>query len=269
MLAYLTSDECWEWRSNMKKRISLFLSALLAGMMLVGCGGASETNMQKTEEKKTEETEMTEDENQQSTESLESEEENTISWFDSHGLTITPQGEFAYMTMSVDLDDNDAGTFDVLTKVVITETTDGVEDGYKKVTAVFTEDVSASPEYSYWNYISAFDRYTGTSFEFDTEAAYTDSEDTVEKEDFVTIHNGDQSYNVSIKFEGVNFFPDMEETVTVICPIDYDGTVFQIGYCDSKLIEEQAKIDLSARLYTIDEFPYYGEGYYYFSYSNK
>lgn len=253
----------------MKKKFSLLVCSLVIAMTLAGCGGTSDTHMQKTEGKKTEATEPAEEEIQQTEEAVESKIEEKISWFDSHGLTITPQGEFTYTTMSVDFDDNDTGIFDVLTKVVITETTDGVEDGYKKVTAVFTEDVSASPEDSYWNYISAFDRYTGISFEFDTETAYTESEETVAKEDFVTISNGEKSYNVSIKFEGVNAFPDMEETVTVICPIDYDGTVFQIGYCDSKQIEEQEKIDLTARLYTIDEFPYYGEGYYYFSYNNE
>lgn len=253
----------------MRKLISLFLSVLVMAVMMSGCGSVADTNMQGTEEEKKQVTETSEKEDQQPAEDSESKTEDPISWFESQGLTITPQGEFTYMTMSVDLDDNDAGTFDVLTKVVITETTDGVEDGYKKVTAVFTEDVSASPEASYWNYISAFDRYTGTSFEFDTETAYTESEDTVAKEDFVIISNGDKSYDVSIKFEGVNFFPDMEETVTVICPVDYDGTVFQIGYCDSKQIEEQDKIDLSERLYTIDEFPFYGEGYYYFSYNNE
>lgn len=253
----------------MKKFISLFLSILVMTVMVIGCGSATDTNMQGTEEEKKQVAETDEEKNQQAAEDSENKTEHTVSWFESQGLTITPQGEFTYTTMSVDLDDNDAETFDVLTQVVITETTDGVEDGYKKVTAVFTEDVSASPEASYWNYISAFDRYTGTSFEFDTETTYTESEDTVAKEDFVTISNGDKRYNVSIKFEGVNFFPDMEETVTVICPIDYDGTVFQIGYCDSKKIEEQDKIDLTARLYTIDEFPYYGEGYYYFSYSDK
>lgn len=253
----------------MRKLISLFLSVLVMAVMMIGCGSVADTNMQGTEEEKKQVTETSEKEDQQPAEDSESKTEDTVSWFESQGLTITPQGEFTYTTMSVDLDDNDSETFDVLTKVVITETTDGVEDGYKKVTAVFTEDVSASPEASYWNYISAFDRYTGTSFEFDTETAYTESEDTIAKEDFVTISNGDKSYDVSIKFEGVNFFPDMEETVTVICPVDYDGTVFQIGYCDSKQIEEQDKIDLSERLYTIDEFPYYGEGYYYFSYNNK
>lgn len=253
----------------MKKKFTLLVCSLVIAMTLAGCGGTSDTHMQKTEGKKTEATEPAEEEIQQTEEAVESKIEKKISWFDSHGLTITPQGEFTYTTMSVDFDDNDTGTFDVLTKVVITETTDGVEDGYKKVTAVFTEDVSDSPEDSYWNYISAFDRYTGISFEFDTETAYTEAEETVAKEDFVTISNGEKSYNVSIKFEGVNAFPDMEETVTVICPIDYDGTVFQIGYCDSKQIEEQEKIDLTARLYTIDEFPYYGEGYYYFSYNNE
>lgn len=253
----------------MRKTFILALSGIFMAIMLTGCGSTSDTNIQVTEGKKTEDTLAAEEQDQQATEDLESEEEEEVSWFDSQGLTITPQGEFTYTTMSVDIDDNDVETFDVPSKVVITETTEGVEEGYKKVVAVFYEDVVASPEVSYWNYISAFDRYTGTSFEFDTDTVYTETEDEVLNEGFVTIGNGEESYNISMNIEGVNNFPDIEETITVICPTDYDGVVFQIGYCDSEMIIEYAEMDMAARLYTIDEFPFYGEGYYYFSFNNK
>lgn len=256
----------------MRKKFTLTLSGVFVAMVLIGCGGTSKENTQKSVAAAgaeiTAEPE-TEAGDQQTVVDDGSETEDTITWFDSKGLTITPQGEFTYTTMSVDIDDNDVETFEVPSKVVITETTEGVEEGYKKVVAVFNEDVMDCPEYSYWNYISAFDRYTGTSFEFDPETVYTETEDEVLNEGFVTIGKGEESYNISLSIEGVNEFPDMEETITVTCPIDYDGVVFQIGYCDSEMIAAYAEMDMAARLYTIDEFPFYGEGYYYFSYSNK
>lgn len=256
----------------MKKRFTIIFPGLFLLMMLIGCGNTSETNKQEAEKKIEKEIAaetQTEAEEQQAVESEEIETEDRVSWFDSHGLVITPQGEFSYTTMSVDIDNIDVGTFDVPSEVMITETTVGVEDGYKQVMAIFTEDVSASEESSYWNYVSAFDRYTGTSFEFDTEAIYTDSGDTVQKKGFVTISNGKESYDVSVRYDAVNDYPYIEDSITVICPIDYDGVVFQIGYCDPARLEEFMEIDLAERLYTIDEFPFYGEGYYYFSYSDK
>lgn len=201
------------------------------------------------------------------------EEAPAADWFSEHGLVITPQGDFTYNAMAYDSDRNDLELFPVYANAVITETTDGVEDGYKQVRIVFEKDVSAiydvENESGHRVWYSAFDRYTGISFAFDSTGATLAVGDTFYNEGFVTITNGDESYNVAISIESENNHPYYTEIATVTCPVDYDGVVFYIGPSDSEKKEANSKIDYSARLYTIDELPYYGDEYYFFSYSNK
>lgn len=240
---------------------------------------AEEVTDESVEESVEETAEETEEEPVEET-AEEPEEEPAKDWFEEHELVITPQGDFTFTTMAYGLDSNDnkedVGTYEVIADAVIMETTDGVEDGYKEVTMVCNrdgsgcEDVYRNAGYDYggfWSWSSAFDRYTGTSFEFDSSITYTSAGETSQKEGFVTIVNGDESYDVSISFETVNNWPDITRTITVTCPVDYDGVVFQIGYNDQEKIAEE--IDFTARLYTIDELPHYGDGYYYFSYSDE
>lgn len=192
-------------------------------------------------------------------------------WFSRHGLTITPQGDFTFSTMAYDADNQDMGTFPVRSNAVVTETTDGVEPGYKQVTAVFTNDYSVIVPGSVGSrgWQSAFDRYTGTSFEFDAAAIDTIPGLAGQREGAVTIVNGEESYDISVAFESANDLPTVTHTITVTCPADYDGAVFQIGYGDAFMRERNSRIDYGARLYTIDELPYFGNGYYYFSYSDE
>lgn len=195
-------------------------------------------------------------------------------WFEEHELVITPQGDFTFTTMADDEDCVPKGTFEVKANVSISETTDGVMDGYKEVTMVCTLDVSAADDVvgatAYWDQCSAFDRYTGISFSsnegIDDLLAF--GEDRTD-ETFLTIVNGDNSYDVSFFTEKINGYPVATRIITVTCPVDYDGVVFQVGYCDAELNEAEKALDDTERLYTIDELPYYGDGYYYFSYSNE
>lgn len=196
-------------------------------------------------------------------------EEPAKDWFEEQGLVITPQGNFTFTTMAYDDSRNDVDTFEVKADAVITETTDGVEDGYKEVTMVCNMDFSASDEWGQWSWIAAFDRYTGTVFAFDSSTQHTGYGEASSREGFVTIVNGDDSYEVSVSYGGVNNYPNIASTATVICPIDYDGVAFQTGYWDGELAAIYGAIDLAARLYTLDELPAYGDGYYYFSYSNE
>jgi hypothetical protein len=256
----------------MKKKV---LAVAAVGVMtlglLTGCGSNTEVSrvdednvvVQDSEDTETEE--PTEEETEEVTEEATEEE---LTWFEEQGLAITAQGDFTYVATAYDANDatNTETEFEVPASVTITETTDGVEDGYKNVIAVFTSDMSGSPEgYGWGNWASAFDRYTGTSFEYDNTTLY----DTASKAGYITIQNGEDSYEVSIAFdtqwnESIQIF-----TITVTCPVDYDGAVFQIGNNSPTLIEINDTIDYSARLYTIDELPFYGDGYYYFSYTNE
>ena len=78
-------------------------------------------------------------------------------------------------------------------------------------------------------------------------------------------------YDVRMEYDAQQNGNTDTYTVTVICPEDYDGTVFDIGCAYKDLSEMYDKIDLKKKLYTIDELPYYGDhySYYYFSSSDK
>lgn len=266
-----------------KKILTVLVVGLFSSQILAGCGNNSDpvltdegvVNVPTDTPTATETPEATVEPTETPTPELTEEPtpEPPKDWFEAHGIEITPQGDFTYTTMAANNNHVDVGTFEVLGNVVITESTDGVEEGYKEVKMLETDDLSAvydiadSSGYKSWR--SAFDRYTGISFEFDSTATYTDRGQSSNKAGFVTIFNGDTSYDVSISFEIVNEYPIATHIITVTCPVDYDGVVFQIGYSDSELFEANQEIDYAARLYTIDELLFYGDGYYYFSYSNE
>ena len=274
-----------------KKIVTVLFAAVFASQMLAGCGNNAQptmadsgvVTMQSDTPAETEAPEASVEPTAEPTASpteaptpeptAEPTPEPPKDWLEAQGIEITPQGDFTYTTIVRDANKVDLDTFEVLANVVITESTDGVEDGYKEVTIVLTQDMGAATDvtgassYQYWS--SAFDRYTGISFEFDSTSTHLAVGQSSSEEGFVTIVNGDTSYDVSISFESVNEFPIVTRIMTVTCPVDYDGVVFQVGYNDSKLSEANQAIDYTARLYTIDELPYYGDGYYYFSYSNE
>lgn len=269
-----------------KKLLSILLCCGLAAATLSGCGEEDATiengtvNIEgtpSTEESANNSTEGTTsnsaEETTEETTEEEPEEEPARDWFEEHGLVITPQGEFTYNKMARDASGEDLQLFPVKANAVITESTDGVEDGYKIVTVTWVGDISAYNEVANadtsWHWVSAFDRYTGVSFEFDATSSFNSYGESSNKEGFVTIVNGDESYDVSIEFGSANNFPYSTDTIAVTCPVDYDGVVFYIGPSSKKMQEENMMIDYGARLYTIDELPAYGDGYYFFSYSNR
>ncbi len=60
-------------------------------------------------------------------------------------------------------------------------------------------------------------------------------------------------------------YPIFYITRTLICPVDYDGAVFKFGYTSPELSEQSGKIDFEARVYKVDELPYNGDDYLYFT----
>ena len=277
-----------------KKVLAILLCGCIAASALSGCGedpevtidngtvnieetpGESKNDPPAEDDSSEETTEETKEDPAEATED-ETKEENEAApasdWFTEHGLTITPQGDFTYNTFAVDAFWEDLELFPVKSTVTVTETTEGVEEGYKIVTATWHDDVSAGYDVAgsnggmYWK--SAFDRYTGISFEFDSSTNYTNQGEGYTKEGFITIVHGDESYDVSVAFGSEDNYPYYTRTVAVTCPVDYDGAVFYIGPWSSAKAEENNQIDYLERLYTIDELPAYGDGYYFFSYSNK
>lgn len=198
-----------------------------------------------------------------------SQEKKTEGWSAKQGIVVTPQGDCqvemgGYDTASGEI----TGDFMADVHVAVSETSEGVADGYRKVSAVFSIDAGNCTGDGILFWCSAFDRYTGTSFEFDSAVnEQLDGEHTAQ-DGFVTIQNGDESYDVSVEFmtegEGMHII----KTVAVTCPADYEGVMFQIGKDSLEQMTANSEIDYAARLYTIDELPYYGDGYLYFTVSD-
>ena len=203
-------------------------------------------------------------------------------FFEEQGLTITPQVEYDLDTEWLYTDnDTQNGPTTVPFTVEIKETTEGCDEGYKMIVAEFGIDYSSKYFYDYGDFfayppegitnhpsswISAFDRYTGVSFE--------------PGDNTVLVEYEGKTYDVTCTFDW-NIVGDYDNgvaadycTVTVTCPVDYDGTVFYIGHGsggDSQIGEGQ-EFDFTAKQYTIDELPYYvtnGFPYFFFSANNK
>lgn len=192
-------------------------------------------------------------------------------WFLSNGLQVMPQGGYTIPLQSVEsLGDAEGIDFDADFTVSITETREGVGPNEKMVTCLFTFDFSNNPlsVVNYWT--SAFDRYTGTSFEFTSGVTYADRGETKTKNGYAQIPLEDGGYaDVSIDFTVDSDYPIVEKTISVICPADYDGAVFQIGYDCASKVEATTSIMAEEKLHRVEELPYIGDGYMYFSATDR
>ena len=190
-------------------------------------------------------------------------------WLSKQGITITKQDSFkSFISTIYHYEKDDPLTSYTLEEVEIPmdvsieETTKDCERGYKKVILTTHMDISVSGKEGLVYYISPFDRYTGTEF-----------------------YNPEQkhAYELTIEYEGKEYditstegtkLDDMILTriITVDCPKDYDGTVFEVGYANIEMLNEYKESELRHRIRRIDEMPFYitnGHQYYYFTYNNK
>ena len=212
---------------------------------------ASETKAteEKTEESSEEKTE----------ESTESSEEKTVThsdWFADNGLSLSDAADsFTFKTMKND-GETDTEQMEVKSKVTLSETTENVEDGYKIVTAVFVHDISDSDGDRGIIADGVFDRYTGTFYGFEDKKPEQDDDSKADKEDFIRITDGDTHYDIAIKTEQEVNAPMITKKINVVCPSDYDGAVFFVGYDSLELDSQFKELDPGERLYTFDELPF-------------
>ena len=191
-------------------------------------------------------------------------------WLSQHGIVITSPGVVHYETCEADQDGNEK-VIGIPATVSVTSLETDTMEGVKEVTAEYKCDLANLDEgYRINQWMSAFDRYTGTSFEFENKVATSDA-----------VYSGNkvfesQGKTIKIKMEyGVEYDKEgrsLTVSIKVRCPSDYDGTVFQLGYADNSITGANNKIDHDARLYTIDELPGFdtnGHEYLYFSASGR
>ncbi|MBP5654070.1 MAG: hypothetical protein J6X33_01000 [Clostridiales bacterium] len=191
-------------------------------------------------------------------------------WLSLHAIRITSAGEVNYETCETN-EEGDEKVIRIPATVQVTASGSDNEEGIKEVAAEYKCDLSVLDEgYRINQWMSAFDRYTGTSFEFENKTATADevySGGTVFEARGETI-KVNMEYAVNYDKEGKT----LTVTIKVRCPSDYDGTVFQLGYADNAITEANNELDHESRLYTIDELPGFdtnGHEYLYFSASGR
>lgn len=260
----------------MKKKALIFLlAAAVSASVFAGCGNTAEpvdngsavtteepdgenaaeadvaeepgTEASEDAEKDTEvkdESEDAEEDTGTEPEEAEEPEQESVSWLEEHGVTITPQGDCSVKLYGYDSYPEDhVDDFMADVNVAISETTEGVDEGLKKVTAVYTLDISNEPSNGVlWGY-GTFDRDTGVYFRGGSKT----------KE---AVKIGDEYFDVWTETDTVNEHPIYYITRTLTCPADYDGAVFLFGYRSNEMAEKNSQIDYTVRLYTVDELPF-------------
>ncbi len=186
-------------------------------------------------------------------------------WQDTHTIDITPQGDFVFTTAL-----SDGTEIEVPANVTIEETTDGCENGYKKVICHLAMDFADHKGFIFNS--GTFDRSTGISLDYSPDTAFVGSGESSSAESSMTLAWDGVSYAFTLTTDDVrddNGHWDRDTILT--CPTDYDGAVFYVGYCSEELAFDIEEIGLHPRLYTLDELPEYqsGKPYYYFTYTNQ
>lgn len=184
------------------------------------------------------------------------------SFLEEQGLTITPQGSFEYTAWA------EEGTFPMHATCTISEEPSETE-GYKKVVATIVYDVTDITGGMTYTRDFPFDRYTGICFDTSNELSEVIETGEAERiESGSTIEYEGKEYNVAYYFERQNNWPQLIVKSTVLCPEEYDGTVFVVRYADDKSNELDTAIDWT-EVHTIDELPYYNTvDTFYFTLSN-
>ena len=186
-------------------------------------------------------------------------------WFEANGLKTTSPSKFMLNTMWRTKDEN-IEVVDLVGKGKIYEKYGDGPDGYKKV--VFYFELDCSKNYGkegegpdFW--ITAFDRTSGMCFEARDGYPGKDENGLVEIKD---------GLKASVQFEYGWKEKLRQARVTATVPEDYEDTMFQLGYSDVEMRDDDDVMDMSKRLYRIDEIPFFdsnGHKYMYFDTSEK
>lgn len=219
-----------------RKVLSLLICGAMMSTILTACGGnktvekvddntvsvVETENVQTTESTSVEETEATEPTEAETVEETTEEEVVAQDFLSANGLEITPLGN---TTVNLAIGAGDAVTDDTEEVSINTMiTSNNLGNGY--VEEMFLVEFPASTTGNTYS-ISAFDRYTGTSFESKAESLGVNA-GSVNVEGVIVEYDGKQ-YDCAIKAQ--SGLDDGNEVIKVWIthPEEYDGTVFSFG----------------------------------------
>lgn len=245
-----------------KKALTGILVASMLGMMLTGCGDnkevtkTDETQVEITTEKESEATEtVVEETTEVATEAPV--EEVASDFLTENGLTVTPNGS---MTATVaQYDSDDLIDLPITTSV---ETVASSEEGYSDTTFTVVADKNLDNSGVSYN-ISAFDRYTGTSYESELTTALIGGGSS--HNDVCVFDVDGQQYDCStdVKQNGNTV------TVTVHHPSSYDGVVFAFGKMTKTMLSAYNAVDFNSTFTVADYSDVYIDGQYFFTATDK
>lgn len=251
----------------MKKNLILGLTVLaVVGGVLTGCGNEKDvTKVDDTQAVVTESTQAALEKDlepavpETTEEVTEAPTEETVKadFLTENGLTITPNGS---MTIQVAKYGSDELTDLAVTTSV--ETVASSEDGYSDTTFTVVADKNLDNSGVSYN-ISAFDRYTGTSYESELTTALIGGGSS--HNDVCVFDVDGQQYDCStdVKQNGDTV------TVTVHHSTSYDGVVFLIGKLTATQNNAYSVVDFSKAFTVMDYKDIFVDGQYFFTATDK
>lgn len=251
-----------------KKALTGILVASMLGMMLTGCGDNKEvtktddTKVEITTEKESEATEtVVEETTEVATEAPT--EEVKADFLAENGLTVTPNGS---MTIPLAVKDTD----DMIDVPITTsvETVASSEEGYSDTTLKVDIDAKAAAGQYYTCNVSAFDRYTGTSYESKPTSLGTNNGSM--HENVVVVDVDGTQYDCALTAD-MNMDSNYVQhvTVTVHHPSDYNGVVFIFGGQTATQNTAYNAIDTSKTFTIADYSDVFIDGQYFFTATDK
>lgn len=245
-----------------KKALTGILVASMLGMMLTGCGDNKEvtktddTKVEITTEKESEATEtVVEETTEVATEAPV--EEVASDFLTKNGLTVTPNGS---MTIKVAKYDSDELTDLAVTTSV--ETVASSEEGYSDTTFTVTADKNLDNSGVSYN-ISAFDRYTGTSYESKLTTALLGGGASHDNVCVLDVDGTQYDCSMDAKQNGNTV------TLTVHHPSNYDGVVFLLGKLTATQTDAYNAVDFNNTFTVADHADVFIDGQYFFTATDK
>lgn len=245
-----------------KKALTGILVASMLGMMLTGCGDnkevtkTDETQVEITTEKESEATEtVVEETTEVATEAPV--EEVASDFLTENGLTVTPNGS---MTIPVAKYGSDELTDLAVNTSVATVASS--EEGYSDTTFTVTADKNLDNSGISYN-ISAFDRYTGTSYESKLTTALLGGGASHDNVCVLDVDGTQYDCSIDAKQNGNTV------TLTVHHPSNYDGVVFLLGKLTATQTDAYNAVDFNNTFTVADHADVFIDGQYFFTATDK
>ena len=145
-------------------------------------------------------------------------------------------------------------------------TTASSEEGYSDTTLTVTADISSVASTG-WSYnVTAFDRYTGTSYEGKKDSLVGGG---TTHNDVVVIDVDGTQYDCSVEANQTDNGDTSTITCTVHHPTAYDGVVFAFGKMTKTMLSAYNAVDFNSTFTVADYSDVYIDGQYFFTATDK